>query len=100
MSFLGNLNPKRPAGPQRWELRLARKGGPIDAAVAGWRRRNVLLSASVEGLLLAAIGFLLVSTRRMQKLAEQKMQFVAGVSHEFRTPLAAIACWRATRRTE
>jgi signal transduction histidine kinase len=74
-----------------WELRIARKGGPIDSAVAGWRRRNVLASASVEVLLLAAIGFLLVSTRRMQKLADQKMQFVAGVSHELRTPLSAIA---------
>jgi signal transduction histidine kinase len=74
-----------------WELQVARKGGPISSAVVAWRRQNVLLSLSVEALLLVAIGFLVISTRRMQKLAEQKMQFVAGVSHELRTPVSAIA---------
>jgi signal transduction histidine kinase len=74
-----------------WELQVARKGGPLDYAVVVWRRKNVMLSAGVEVLLLAAIGFLLVSTRRMQRLADQKMQFVAGVSHELRTPVSAIA---------
>ncbi len=74
-----------------WELQVARKGGPMSSAVVGWRRQNVLLSLSVEALLLAAIGFLVISTRRMQKLADQKMQFVAGVSHELRTPVSAIA---------
>lgn len=74
-----------------WELQVARKGGPISSAVVGWRRQNVLISLSVEALLLAAIGFLIISTRRMQKLADQKMQFVAGVSHELRTPVSSIA---------
>jgi signal transduction histidine kinase len=75
----------------RWSLAVVRKGGPIETAVATWKRQNLLLSAAIEVLLLAAIGFLLLSTRRMQKLAEQKMQFVAGVSHELRTPVSSIA---------
>jgi signal transduction histidine kinase len=33
---------------------------------------------------------ILVSTRRAERLARQQMEFVAGVSHEMRTPLAVI----------
>lgn len=74
----------------QWRLSVYHRGGPVQSAVAGWRRQNLLISAGVEVLLLAAIGFLLLSTRRLQRAADQKMQFVAGVSHELRTPLSAI----------
>jgi signal transduction histidine kinase len=53
--------------------------------------QNVLVSAGVELALVAASAFLMLSTRRMQRLADQKMQFVAGVSHELRTPVSSIA---------
>jgi signal transduction histidine kinase len=45
----------------------------------------------MEVLLVAAIVFLAVGSRNMQRLADQKMRFVAGISHELRTPVAAIA---------
>lgn len=73
-----------------WQLEVNPKAGPL-GWLNLWRQQNLLLSLGVELLLLASIGFLLISTRRMQRLAGQKMQFVAGVSHELRNPLAAIA---------
>ena len=74
-----------------WELQVAHKGVPLAMAFEQTRRRDLLLSLGVEALLVAAIVFLLVATRRMQRLAEQKMNFVAGVSHELRTPVSAIS---------
>ena len=78
-------------GPGIWELEVAHKGVPLAAAFEQARRRDVLLSLGVEALLLAAIVFLVVAAQRTQRLANRKMQFVAGVSHEVRTPVSAIA---------
>ena len=78
-------------GPGIWELRVAHKGMPLEAAFEQTRRRNLLWSLAVEALLLAAIVFLVVAVRRIERLADEKMRFVAGVSHELRTPVSAIA---------
>ncbi len=74
-----------------WELDVAHKGVPLTVAFEQTRRRDLLLSLGVEALLLAAIVFLVIGARRMQRLADQKMRFVAGVSHELRSPVSAIA---------
>jgi signal transduction histidine kinase len=78
-------------GPGAWELRVAHKNVPLALAFEQTRRRNLLLSIAVESLLAAAILFLVIATRRAQRLAEQKLRFVAGVSHELRSPVAAIS---------
>ncbi len=78
-------------GPGIWELQVAHKGMPLAAAFERARWRDLFLSISVECLLLAAIVFLVAASRRMQRLADQKIRFVAGVSHEIRTPVSAIA---------
>ena len=54
------------------------------------RRRNLMVSFSILGVLGASVGLLMLSTRRAQRLAQQQMEFVATVSHELRTPLAVI----------
>ncbi len=77
--------------PGVWELDVARKGLPLAAAFERKRRLDLLASLAVETLLLGAIVFLVVAARRMQRLADHKMQFVAGVSHELRAPVSAIA---------
>ncbi len=74
-----------------WELDVAHKDVPLAAAFEQTRRRNLLFSVTVEVLLVAAIVFLVVAVNRMQRLAEQKMQFVAAVSHELRAPVSAIS---------
>lgn len=74
-----------------WKLEIAHKGVPLAEAFERKRRRDLLLSLAVEALLGAAIIFLMIGVRRMQRLAEQKMQFVAAVSHELRAPVSAIS---------
>jgi signal transduction histidine kinase len=73
-----------------WMLRLVHSSGSLDAAVERLRRRNLVISSSVLGLLAVSLGFVLVTTRRAQRLAAQQVEFVASVSHELRTPLAVI----------
>jgi signal transduction histidine kinase len=85
-----------PAGAQtndtggRWELLLTHKAGSLEAAVAGSRRRNALISSGILLLLALSLSLIIVLTRRAERLARQQMEFVAGVSHELRTPLSVI----------
>src|SRR6185436_7402338 len=64
----------------QWRLRVAHPSGSLDGAVASARRRN--LAVAFGTLLLLALGMttLLVSTRRMQRLATQQLEFTAGVT--------------------
>jgi signal transduction histidine kinase len=73
-----------------WLLTLQHRAGSLDAAVATARRRNLAMSFGILLLLSVSIAMILVSTRRASALARQQMEFVAGVSHEMRTPLAVI----------
>ena len=74
----------------RWLVALKHRAGSLDAAVASARRRNLAISFGILLLLSVSIALILVSTRRAERLARQQMEFVAGVSHEMRTPLAVI----------
>ena len=78
------------AGGPRWELTMRHRAGSLEAAVASVRRRNLLISSGILGLLVVSVGFVLLSARRAERLAAQQVEFVAGVSHELRTPLAVI----------
>jgi signal transduction histidine kinase len=73
-----------------WQLMLTHRAGSLDAAITRLRLRDLLISFSILLLLAASMGMLVLSTRRAQRLAQQKMEFVAAISHELRTPLAVI----------
>lgn len=73
-----------------WQIHIRHRAGSLEAAVDSVRRRNLLISFGILGLLGASIALLTASARRARRLAEQQMDFVAGVSHEFRTPLAVL----------
>ncbi len=73
-----------------WVLMVKNKAGSIDALVARTRRRNLALGFGVLFLLAFSMGSLVITTHRARELARREMEFVAGVSHEFRTPLASI----------
>ncbi len=79
-------------GPREgvWRLQAIHTAGSLDAAVDAARRRNLWLSGGVLSLLTISLGLLLLSTRRAQQMARQQMEFVAGVTHELMTPLAAL----------
>jgi signal transduction histidine kinase len=74
----------------RWRVAAVHRAGSLEAAVAALRTRNLMLSSGILLLLTAAIGLIVVSSRRAQTLARQQMEFVAAVSHELRTPVSVI----------
>ncbi|MEJ2009180.1 MAG: HAMP domain-containing sensor histidine kinase [Acidobacteriota bacterium] len=87
---LGPFTGNRFQEANAWVLMAKNKAGSIDAVVARTRRRNLALGFGVLLLLAFSMGSLLITTHRARELARREVEFVAGVSHEFRTPLASI----------
>ncbi len=74
----------------RWVLVATHRAGSLDEAVDATRSRNLAVSAAILLLLAAAVSFLVRSAHRSASLARQQVEFVASLTHELRTPLAAI----------
>jgi len=74
----------------RWQLLIKHQAGSLAAAVSSVRHRNLAISFGILLLLGAGIFMTAISTRRAERLARQQINFVAGVTHELRTPLAVI----------
>jgi signal transduction histidine kinase len=81
-----------PAAPREgpWLLVVRHRGGSLEDAVAAVRRRNLAIGLGVLGLLGAGAFVLTAGAQRARRLARQQLAFVAGVTHELHTPLAAI----------
>lgn len=76
---------------KRWTLLTwHRAAGSLDEAVTQARRRNVAISLALIALLGGAGWALVRYTAKTHRLAHLQMEFVTGVSHDLRTPLAAI----------
>jgi signal transduction histidine kinase len=73
-----------------WQLVVTHVAGSLDAAVGQARRRSLLVSFGILLLLACSVALIFVSTHRAQRLARRQVEFVAGVTHELRTPLAVI----------
>ncbi len=73
-----------------WMLVLRHRTGPLEAAVANLRRRNLMTGGLVLVLLAAAMSMLVIASRRAHNLVQLQLAFVASVSHELLTPLAAL----------
>jgi signal transduction histidine kinase len=89
------LPPAEPRTPRdeelgRWRLLVQHASGSLETAVVSARRRNLGLGLGILLLLSVSVALLAAASRRAHRLAEQQMEFVAGVTHELRTPVAVI----------
>lgn len=76
--------------PLSLEIAASHVSGPLAGVVAKQRVRNLATGMGVLLLLGGAMVLVVVSARRAKRLAEMQMEFIAGVTHELRTPLAVI----------
>ena len=72
------------------EFAAAHVSGSLAGAVAQQRARNLGMGLGVLLLLAGATALVVVSARRAGRLAAMQMEFIAGVTHELRTPLSVI----------
>jgi signal transduction histidine kinase len=73
-----------------WHLFVHRRGAALEDVVAESRRRNLIISSAVLALLAGSVIFLAVLARRAERQRLQQLEFVAGITHEVNTPLAAL----------
>jgi signal transduction histidine kinase len=75
---------------ESWTLLVQNRTGPLEGIATSIWHRNLLTSAVVLFLLTCGMSLIVFATRRAQKLAHLRLDFVANVSHELLTPIAAI----------
>jgi signal transduction histidine kinase len=73
-----------------WHLFVHRRGAALEDVVAASRRRNLIISSAVLALLAGSVVLLAVLARRAERQRLQQLEFVAGITHEVNTPLAAL----------
>ncbi len=78
------------AHEEPWVLLAQHRSGPLDAIARSIWHRNLLTSGIVLLLLTCCMSLIVFATRRAQKLAQLRLDFVANISHELLTPIAAI----------
>jgi len=79
-----------PPPMQPWRLLVRRHDGSVDALVSSTRTRNLAISFGILFILGATALFLVALLRRANRLRAQQTQFVAAMSHELNTPIAAL----------
>lgn len=83
--------PRRPPEDESpWLLVARHREGSLEQVVARVRRRNLAVGLGVLALLGATVVTLATGAQTARRLARQQLEFVAGVTHELNTPLAAI----------
>jgi two-component system, OmpR family, sensor histidine kinase SenX3 len=83
--------PLQGSSPDReWHLAVQYPAGSLGEAVAIWRRRSVAISFGLLAILTGSAVLIFFVSRRAERLALLRAEFVASVSHELGTPLAVI----------
>lgn len=76
--------------PSGLTVLVRHSAGSIETAARIERNRNLLVSYAVLGLLAVTVISFYLLFRRANRLREREHEFVATVTHELRTPVAAI----------
>ncbi|MEA2572367.1 MAG: two-component system, OmpR family, phosphate regulon sensor histidine kinase PhoR [Acidobacteriota bacterium] len=75
----------------RWRIVVRKHGTSLANVVATSRTRNLVLAFAILFLLAASFALVAVLARRADRLRRQQLEFVAGITHELNTPLAALS---------
>lgn len=86
----GGFGEGGPGPGEGWIAVASYRSGTLSELVEQLRYRNLAVSFGILLLMGVSIVMLMRSTQRANALALQQMEFVAGVTHELRTPLAVI----------
>ena len=84
------VSSKPPEFTGLWTLNVKHSAGSLDQFIQTTRNKNLAISFGILSLLAVSIILIFLSAQRAERLAQKQLDFVSGVSHEFRTPLAVI----------
>jgi signal transduction histidine kinase len=84
------LRTRADGGDAPWRLVVRQHSGAVGDLVERARERNLAIGAAVLLLLVGSIVVLVVLTRRAERMRLQQMEFVAAITHELNTPIAAV----------
>jgi signal transduction histidine kinase len=79
-----------PADSAAWRLLVRYHAGSLEDIVSAGRHRNVMLTIGILAILAGTVLALLAMLRGAERLRLQQLEFVAGVTHELNTPVAAL----------
>lgn len=73
-----------------WRVSMRNHWGAVGDIVDRMRRRRLLSLGHVMGILVLSLLIIAIIARRAERLRRQQLEFVAGMTHELNTPLAAL----------
>jgi len=73
-----------------WQLYIRHQSGDLETLIEDSHLRNLFISYLIILILGISIAFVFYSSHKAKKTARSQIEFVAGLTHELRTPLAAI----------
>lgn len=88
--FKEDLSLEVPQIAQPYRFVVSSRSGDVSEAVHNLRWKNLVISFSVLILLALIIALIIYLSSKSQKIAQQKMQFISGLSHELRTPITVV----------
>jgi signal transduction histidine kinase len=88
--FDGPMPMDAPFSKPAWLLLVRHHAGSLEEVVGATRRRNLMLTGGILAVLAGTVLALVAMLRGAERLRLQQLEFVAGVTHELNTPVAAL----------